>query len=87
MTRQRKEIIMEAEQLRMERQAEYDIGCGMFDREISDAFAPEFERLYEKWAKTYGMTIAELNTVVYDHQLRAYERGLIPWSPCYGDVM
>ncbi len=84
MTRQRKEIYKEMDQLYREESAEYELGCGFFSKEISEAFAPAWNRLHEKMAATYGMTVKELDDRRFQKQNEAYEAGRIPWSPCYG---
>lgn len=48
MTRLRKEIRKEMDELYMQEQAEYEMGCGFGTNEIAAAFAPAWEKLYEK---------------------------------------
>lgn len=59
MTRQRKEIFEEMEQLYRWEQAEYEMGCGFGVHEIEKLFAPLWDRLYKKLAATYGKTVEE----------------------------
>lgn len=49
MTRLRKEIRKEMDELYMQEQAEYEMGCGFGTNEIAAAFAPAWEKLYENW--------------------------------------
>lgn len=79
MTRQRKEIYKEMEQVEMQEQAEYEIGCGFGTHEIADAFAPLWQRLYEKLAATYGKTVEEYEAMQYETQHRLYAAGIVPF--------
>ena len=79
MTRQRKEIQREMEALYRQEQAEYELGCGFFSKEISEAFAPFWQRLDEKMAATYGKTVDEYNAMRYETQNRLYAVGVIPF--------
>lgn len=79
MTRQRKEIQKEMDLLSMQEQAEYEMGCGFGTKEISNAFAPLWQRLYEKMAATYGKTVEEYEAMCYEAQKRLYAAGVIPF--------
>jgi hypothetical protein len=80
MTRQRKEIQKEMDALYAQEQAEYEMGCGFGSEEISRAFQPEWDRLNEKMAATYGMTAEQYETMGYEVQDRLYEAGVIPFN-------
>lgn len=84
MTRQRKEIQKEMEWLAGMEEADMELGCGFGSRETVEANKSCWDRLYEKMAATYGMTVKELYDRRYEQQMKAYEAGRIPWSPCYG---
>ncbi len=79
MTRQRKEIRKAMEQLYMQEQAEYEMGCGFGTSEISEAYAPLWRELYEKMAATYGMTVEEYEHMEYEAQSKLSESGMIPF--------
>lgn len=79
MTRQRKEIQKEMEVLSMQEQAEYEMGCGFCTTQIQETFAPLWQKLYEKLARTYGKTVDEYMTMQYETQEKLYEVGLIPF--------
>lgn len=78
MTRQRKEIHREMEELYQEEQAEHELGCGFFSKEISEAFALLWQKLYEKLAATYGKTVEEYEAMCYEAQ-KKYAAGVIPF--------
>lgn len=84
MTRERRELMRQMEELHMQENAEYELGCGFFSEEISEAFRPSWEKLYEAWAATYGQTAREHDEHVFQKQSEAFDAGRIPWSPCYG---
>ena len=79
MTRQRKEIQKKMEVLSMQEQAEYEMGCGFCTTQIQEIFAPLWQKLYEKLARTYGKTVDEYMTMQYETQEKLYEAGLIPF--------
>lgn len=79
MTRQRKEIRKEMDALYMQEQAEYEMGCGFGTDAISEAFAPLWQKLYEKMAATYGMTCEEYEAMQYGIQNRLSQEGIIPF--------
>ena len=66
MTRQRKEILKEMDQLYTQKQAEYELGCGFFGSEIEEAYSPLLDSLYEKLAATYGKTAEEYEAMEYE---------------------
>lgn len=84
MTRQRKEILRELEELKREEMAECELGCGFFQEEIEQAFFPRQRRLQEKLAMTYGKSVKELDERIFEAENEAYEAGRIQWVPCYG---
>ena len=84
MTRQRKEILRELEELKREEMAECELGCGFFQEEIEQAFFPRRRRLQEKLAMTYGKSVKELDERIFEAGNEAYEAGRIQWVPCYG---
>lgn len=79
MTRQRKEIQREMEALYRQEQAEHELGCGFFSKEISEAFAPMWQKLYEKLAATYGKTVGEYEAMCYETHKKIYAAGVIPF--------
>lgn len=79
MTRQRKEIYKEMEQVRVHEEIEYEMGCGFGTYEIENAFAPLWQRLYEKLAATYGKTAEEYEAMQYEIQYRLCAAGIIPF--------
>lgn len=81
MTRQRKEIQKEMDQLMRQEEAEYELGCGFGAESIQEAFQPYWEELHRKWAATYGMTEKELAERVFEKQYEAYKNGRIYWEP------
>lgn len=84
MTRERREIMKEMDELAMQEQAEYELGCGYCSEMIEEAFRPDWEALHDKWAATYGRTQKEHMDWIFHKQCEAYDAGRIPWSPCYG---
>lgn len=84
MTRQRKEILRELEELKRAEMAECELSCGFFQEEIEQAFFPYRRRLQEKLAMTYGKTVKELDERIFEAESEAYEAGRIQWAPCYG---
>lgn len=84
MTRERKELMRLMEELEMQEQSEYELGCGFFSEEIAEAFRPDWEALHDRWAATYGRTQKEHMDWIFNKQCEAYDAGRIPWSPCYG---
>ena len=84
MTRERKEIQKQMFELEMQEQADYELGCEFFSQEISEAFRPAWNTLYDRWAATYGQTQKEHADYVFQKQCEAFDAGRIPYSPCYG---
>lgn len=84
MTRERKELLRQMDELQMQENAEYELGCGYCSQQIQEAFAPYWEALHNKWAATYGQTVKEHDDHVFKKQCEAFDTGRIPWSPCYG---
>ncbi len=84
MTRERRELMRQMEELHIQENAEYELGCGYCSQEIEEAFHPYWEALYDRWAATYNMTQKEHMDRVFEKQCEAYDMGRIPWSPCYG---
>lgn len=80
MTRHRKEIQKEMDELYMQEQAEYELGCGFGTSEIASAFAPYWEKLHEKMAATYGKTVQEYEAMQYEAQNRLCSAGVIPFN-------
>lgn len=80
MTRQRKEIYKEINELYIQEQVEYEMGCGFFTSEIAEAFAPAKEKLYERLAKTYGLTAQEYEGKQYEIGNRLVAVDVIPFS-------
>lgn len=79
MTRQRKEILREMEELDMQEQAEYEMGCGFGTSEIARVFAPFWEKLYGKLAATYGMSVKEYEEAQYEVKKKLCATGIIPF--------
>jgi hypothetical protein len=61
MRKERKVLIEKLDELSMQRDAEYEMGCGFGSKEIYETFAPYFEELETKLAATYGMSLVEYN--------------------------
>ena len=66
MRKERKVLIEKLNELSMQREAEYEMGCGFGSREIYEAFNPDFEELETKLAATYGMTPSEYDSKMYE---------------------
>lgn len=66
MRKERKVLIEKLNELGMQREAELAMGCGFFTKEICEAFAPDFEELETKLAATYGMTVSEYDSKMYE---------------------
>ena len=66
MRKERKVLIDKLNELSMQRDAEYELGCGFGSREIYEAFNPYFEELETKLAATYGMTLSEYNDKMFE---------------------
>lgn len=79
MTRQRKEIQKQMDALYMQEQAEYEMGCGFGQEEISRTFAPLWQKLNEKLSATYGKTVEEYEAMCYEAQEKMYAAGAIPF--------
>lgn len=80
MTRQRKEIQKQMDELYMQEQAEHELGCGFGTSEIASTFAPYWEELYEKMAATYGKTAQEYEAMQYEIRNRLCSAGVIPFN-------
>ena len=78
MTRLRKEIYKEMDELYLQEQAEYEMGCGFFSSEIAAAFEPAWEKLHEKLAATYGLTVQEYDARQYETGNRLLAAGVLP---------
>ena len=76
MTRLRKEIRKEMDELYMQEQAEYEMGCGFGTNEIAAAFAPA----YEKLAATYGMTVQAYEAMQYEIGNKLVAAGVLPFN-------
>lgn len=66
MRKERKVLIERLNELSMQRDAEYEMGCGFGSKEIYEAFASDFEELETKLAATYGMTVSEYDSKMYE---------------------
>ena len=66
MRKERKVLIEKLDELSMQRDAEYEMGCGFGSKEIYETFAPYFEELETKLAATYGMTPEEYDNKMYE---------------------
>ena len=66
MRKERKVLIERLNELGMQRDAEYEMGCGFGSKEISENFAPYFEELETKLAATYGMTPNEYDNKMFE---------------------
>lgn len=66
MRKERKVLIEKLDELSMQRDAEYEMGCGFGSKEIYETFAPYFEELETKLAATYGMTLNEYDSKMYE---------------------
>lgn len=66
MRKERKVLIEKLNELSMQREAELAMGCGFGSREIYEAFNPGFEELETKLAATYGMTVSEYDSKIYE---------------------
>ena len=84
MTRERKELQKRMFDLEMQEQAEYALGCGFGDQEIQEAFTSAWDKLYETWAATYGLSVREHADHIFAKQCEAYDAGRIQFCPCYG---
>lgn len=80
MTRLRKEIRKEMDELYMQEQAEYEMGCGFGTSEIAAAFAPAWEKLYEKLAATYGLTVQAYEAMQYEIGNKLAAAGVLPFN-------
>ena len=80
MTRQRKEIQKQLDQLRMEESAEYEMSCGFFTSEIAEVFGKLREKLIEKLAATYGKTVPEYEAMLYEVHDKLISRGIYPFG-------
>lgn len=66
MRKERKVLIEKLDELSMQRNAEYEMGCGFGSKEIYEAFEPHFNELETKLAATYGMTVSEYDSKMYE---------------------
>ena len=80
MTRQRKEIQKQMEELDRCEQCDMEMGCGFGISEIADAFAPHWNELREKMAATYGKTAEEYEMMCYEIQNRLYSAGVAAFN-------
>lgn len=85
MTRERKELLKQMDELQMQENAEYELGCGYCSQQIQEAFAPYWEDLHNKWAATYGRTIQEHMDYVFAKQDAALS-GKVPYDICWGSI-
>ena len=85
MTRERKELQKQMFELEMQENAEYELGCGFGSQEISEAFQPAWNDLYDRWAATYGRTIQEHMDYVFAKQEAALA-GKVPYDICWGSI-
>lgn len=80
MTRLRKEIHKEMDELYMQEQAEYEMGCGFGTSEIAAVFTPAWEKLYERLAATYGLTAQEYEARQYEIGNKLAAVGALPFN-------
>ena len=66
MRKERKVLIEKLNELGMQRDADYEMGCGFCSKEIYETYAPDFEELETKLAATYGMTLQEYDNKMYE---------------------
>lgn len=66
MRKERKVLIEKLDELSMQRNSEYEMGCGFGSKEIYEAFEPYFNELETKLAATYGMTVSEYDSKMYE---------------------
>ena len=77
MRKERKVLIEKLDELSMQRDAEYEMGCGFGSKEIYEAFAPHFEELETKLANTYNISIEEYRDIEHKRWMRKY--GIESW--------
>lgn len=78
MTRWRKEILKKMIELDKDQCAEYEMSCGYFTSEISEAFNKRRDILEDEMAKSYGMTREEYDNMCYENQNYSHIGGEIP---------
>lgn len=75
MRKERKVLIEKLNELNMQMDAEYEMGCGFGGKEIQETFAPYFDEIETELAKTYNLSLRE-------YMDREYERMM---SDCFRD--
>lgn len=75
MRKERKVLIEKLNELSMQRDAEYEMGCGFSSKEIHETFAPYYYEIKTELAKTYNLSLGE-------YMDREYERMM---SDCFRD--
>ena len=79
MTRERKEIFKKMDELGRMEQAEYEMSCGFCTEQIEKAFAPSRQRLQEKLAATYGMTVDAYDGREYEIGIMLQNKGIFAY--------
>lgn len=66
MRKERKVLFEKINKLDAQRMCELEMGCGFGVTEVNDCFAPYFQELETKLAKTYGMSVDEYDSKMYE---------------------
>ena len=69
MRKERKVLVDKIAMLNAQWDAELELGCGFFSREISNAFSGQINELREKLAMTYDMSFAEYEQYVFERMM------------------
>lgn len=66
MRKERKVLFEKINELDAQRMCELEMWCGFGVTEVNDCFAPYFQELETKLAKTYGMSVDEYDSKMYE---------------------
>lgn len=69
MRKERKVLVDKIAMLNAQWDAELELGCGFFSKEIFNAFSSQINELEEKLAMTYNMTLAEYEKFTFERMM------------------